>query len=86
LGLPSTIPPSPRDRNRKGLGTRNVLHGDNIDIEASKPARISIKDNAGGFREAEFLRAFPPADDLRGLPEFGRGMKSAACWFASHVR
>ena len=62
-----------------------------IDIDASSPARISIRDNAAGISESEFGRAFRPAappPDRTGLAEFGMGMKSAACWFASrwHVR
>ena len=73
-----------------------ALHGTfklqvSIDIEANKPARISIRDNAAGIALADFPRAFRPAavpPDLGGLSEFGMGMKSAACWFASrwHVR
>ena len=41
--------------------------------------------NAAGIKEAEFARAFRPAEipaDTSGLCEFGMGMKSAACWFA----
>jgi len=62
-----------------------------IDIEAIKPARIRIRDNAAGIPLSEFPRAFRPAavpPDISGLSEFGMGMKSAACWFASrwHVR
>lgn len=62
-----------------------------IDIETSNPARISIKDNAGGISQADFPRAFRPAaipPDCSGLSEFGMGMKSAACWFSPewHVR
>ena len=56
-----------------------------IDIEATRPARISIKDNAAGIAKSEFPRAFRPAavpTDRSGLSEFGMGMKSAACWFA----
>jgi hypothetical protein len=74
-----------------------TLHGPgfklqvSIDINANKPARISIRDNAAGIAQSEFPRAFRPAavpPDLSGLSEFGMGMKSAACWFASrwHVR
>jgi hypothetical protein len=73
------------------------LHGDTfklvvqIDIDANKPARISIRDNAAGIALKDFGRAFRPAavpPDIGGLSEFGMGMKSAACWFASrwHVR
>lgn len=62
-----------------------------INIDANKPARISIRDNAGGIALKDFGRAFRPAavpPDVGGLSEFGMGMKSAACWFAScwHVR
>ena len=62
-----------------------------IDIDASAPARISIRDNAAGIAFSEFPRAFRPAaipEDRSGLSEFGMGMKSAACWFAPtwHVR
>lgn len=56
-----------------------------IDIDATPPARISIRDNAAGIFEAEYGRAFRPAaipPDRSGLAEFGMGMKSAACWFA----
>jgi Histidine kinase-, DNA gyrase B-, and HSP90-like ATPase len=51
----------------------------------SRPARISIRDNAAGIYPSEFPRAFRPAaipPDRSGLAEFGMGMKSAACWFA----
>jgi len=62
-----------------------------INVDANKPARISIRDNAGGIALKDFSRAFRPAavpPDVAGLSEFGMGMKSAACWFASrwHVR
>ena len=56
-----------------------------IDVDASRPAYISIKDNAAGIASKEFPRAFRPAaipEDRSGLSEFGMGMKSAACWFA----
>ena len=56
-----------------------------IDLDASSPARISIRDNAAGIFPDEFPRAFRPAavpPDRSGLAEFGMGMKSAACWFA----
>lgn len=56
-----------------------------IDIDASTPPRISIRDNAAGIFESEYARAFRPAaipPDRSGLAEFGMGMKSAACWFA----
>jgi hypothetical protein len=62
-----------------------------IDIDGMKPARISIRDNAAGIGKKSFPNAFRPASvpiDRSGLSEFGMGMKSAACWFASrwHVR
>lgn len=56
-----------------------------INIDASPPARISIRDNAAGIFETDYARAFRPAavpPDRSGLAEFGMGMKSAACWFA----
>ncbi len=56
-----------------------------IEIDATAPARISIRDNAAGIFESEYARAFRPAalpPDRNGLAEFGMGMKSAACWFA----
>jgi hypothetical protein len=56
-----------------------------IDVDASTPPRISIRDNAAGIFEPEYARAFRPAaipPDRSGLAEFGMGMKSAACWFA----
>jgi len=75
-------------KNRKSLekieGNGIKLRVD-IDIEASSPARISIRDNAAGIAEPEYGRAFRPAalpPDRSGLSEFGMGMKSAACWFA----
>ena len=56
-----------------------------IDIDAAPPARISVRDNAAGIFETDYVRAFRPAaipPDRSGLAEFGMGMKSAACWFA----
>lgn len=67
------------------------LHGRNfklevsIEIDPQDKGRIVVRDNAGGIREADFPRAFRPAEippDRSGLSEFGMGMKSAACWFA----
>ena len=57
-----------------------------IDIDPSDLGRISIKDDAAGISMADYERAFRPAEvppDASGLSEFGMGMKSAACWFAS---
>lgn len=70
-----------------------ALHGVNftlqvrIDIESTRPGRISIKDNAAGIAGGDFPRAFRPAavpSNRTGLSEFGMGMKSAACWFSPH--
>lgn len=46
---------------------------------------LTISDNAAGISEADYSRAFRPAElppNQGGLSEFGMGMKSAACWFA----
>ncbi len=76
---------------RSSRDVLEALHGADfklqvrIDIDATRPARISIKDNAAGIAQGEFPRAFRPAaipTDRSGLSEFGMGMKSAACWFA----
>lgn len=75
-------------RNRDAL---RLLHGDafrlkvEIELDRSDEFRIKIRDNAGGIANAEYSRAFRPAElppDTNGLAEFGMGMKSAACWFA----
>jgi hypothetical protein len=58
-----------------------------IEIDSTDNGRIVIRDNAAGIHEKEFPRAFRPAEippDRSGLSEFGMGMKSAACWFASN--
>jgi len=62
-----------------------------IELDTLNGGRIVIRDNAAGICESEYRRAFRPAEippDRSGLCEFGMGMKSAACWFASrwHVR
>lgn len=57
-----------------------------IVIDPSDKGKIIIRDNAAGIEEKNFPRAFRPAEippDQDGLNEFGMGMKSAACWFAS---
>ena len=57
-----------------------------IDIDPDEGGRITIRDNAAGIGAADYARAFRPAQlpaDRSGLAEFGMGMKSAACWFAS---
>lgn len=57
-----------------------------VSIEINEPEnKITIRDNAGGINEEDYLRAFRAAEippDTTGLAEFGMGMKSAACWFA----
>ncbi len=57
----------------------------NIDLDASDRPRLTVRDNAAGIAEADYPRAFRPAEvptDRTGLSEFGMGMKSASCWFA----
>ena len=47
---------------------------------------IIIQDNAGGIDEYNFVRALKPAnkaDDIKGLNEFGLGMKYAAVWISN---
>jgi hypothetical protein len=56
-----------------------------IEIDPVDGGRITIRDNAAGIHEADYTRAFRPAEvplTRSGLSEFGMGMKSAACWFA----
>lgn len=74
------------------LNELRALHGPDwvlkvtIDIDSAQPGRIRIHDNAAGIAATQFPRAFRPAappPDAKGLSEFGMGMKSAACWFAS---
>lgn len=80
--------------NRAAL---QAIHGNacrlrvSITIDTAPPGRIVISDTAAGIGRDVFPRAFRPAaapPDATGLSEFGMGMKSAACWFASrwHVR
>ena len=57
----------------------------NIEMDLTDKGRITIRDNAAGIHEADYARAFRPAEippNTEGLSEFGMGMKSAACWFA----
>lgn len=56
-----------------------------IELDPADEGRVIIRDNAAGIHEADYSRAFRPAEippDRHGLSEFGMGMKSAACWFA----
>ena len=56
-----------------------------IELDSSENGQLIIRDNAAGIHEADYSRAFRPADippDTSGLSEFGIGMKSAACWFS----
>src|SRR5690349_17605749 len=68
------------------------LHGQDfrikvtIDLRPVDGGQIVIRDNAAGIHEQDFPRAFRTAAvplNATGLSEFGMGMKSAACWFAS---
>lgn len=72
-----------------------ALHGEDyrltvrIDLDSTTPARLSIRDNAGGIAARDYPRAFRPAavpPNRSGLSEFGMGMKSAACWFSPRWR
>lgn len=66
----------------EGLGFKLKV---TINLDTTDSGRITIRDNAAGIHEADYRRAFRPAEippDQSGLCEFGMGMKSAACWFA----
>ena len=71
----------------------NEIEGDDfrvkvaIELNSTDEGHIAVRDNAAGIHEAEYPRAFRPAQippHRDGLSEFGMGMKSAACWFASN--
>lgn len=67
----------------EGVGFRLQV---TIELEPTDGGRLTIRDNAAGIHQADYPRAFRPAQvppDRSGLSEFGMGMKSAACWFAS---
>lgn len=56
-----------------------------IELDPTDGGRITIRDNAAGIHQADYARAFRPAEippERSGLSEFGMGMKSAACWFS----
>lgn len=56
-----------------------------IELDVSDDGCIVVRDDAAGIHEADYRRAFRPAElpaDRSGLCEFGMGMKSAACWFS----
>ncbi len=56
-----------------------------IELSAADGGRLVVRDNAAGIHEADYPRAFRPAEippNTAGMAEFGMGMKSAACWFA----
>ncbi|AOP36362.1 hypothetical protein A0128_20300 [Leptospira tipperaryensis] len=74
---------------KEKLTSKNKNYKLIIDIEingSNEEQRIVIRDNAAGIHEKDYERAFKPAalpPNKDGLSEFGMGMKSAACWFAS---
>ena len=56
-----------------------------IALDSTEGGQLIVRDNAAGIHEADYSRAFRPAEvppDRSGLSEFGMGMKSAACWFS----
>jgi hypothetical protein len=78
------------DSFTKKMAILKDLEGDNFVLEvkveiSDSENKITIRDNAGGIAEEDYLRAFRAAEippDNSGLSQFGMGMKSAACWFA----
>lgn len=73
-----------RLRKAEGDDYRLKVH---IGYHREVPARIEIRDNAGGIPTRHYARAFQTArlPEERGdnaLRQFGVGMKSAVCWFA----
>ena len=73
--------------NRAALGGTSAHLKVEIELDPEQPGRITVRDNAAGIAEADFARAFKPAEvppNRTGLSEFGMGMKSAACWLAKN--
>lgn len=67
---------------REGSGFRLQV---SVELSAADGGRLVVRDNAAGIHEADYARAFRPAEippNRTGMAEFGMGMKSAACWFA----
>lgn len=60
-----------------------------VEIDGNDDGSVRVWDNAGGIGQDDYDRAFvtaAPPPQVRGLSEFGIGMKSAACWFARRWR
>lgn len=56
-----------------------------VELDPTEDGCLTVRDNAAGIHEADYPRAFRPAEippDRSGMAEFGMGMKSAACWLA----
>lgn len=70
-------------QNRSNLGNQKLT----VKIEFnSVDKKITISDDAAGIDRSDFVRAFKtasPPPNSYGLSEFGMGLKSASCWFAS---
>ncbi len=75
--------------NKEELLKKHKNYKLKVDVEidgTDRNQKIIITDNAAGIYEKDYQRAFRPAEippNREGLSEFGMGMKSAACWFAS---